>query len=98
MHGEGSKRQMGSVSETFRLSDYLQGEKGRIIMVQGDPDSRRRMSEMGFTRGNEVQVVKAAPLRDPVEYLVKGYHVSIRREQADHIVMDQPNPEAVSHE
>jgi len=95
---EGHRNRMGRTSETQRLSDYVQGQKGRIVRVQGDDRSRRRMSEMGFTRGMEVQVVKAAPLTDPVEYLVKGYHVSLRREQAAHILMNRPDMEARNHE
>ena len=43
-------------------------------------------------------VVKAAPLTDPIEYIVKGYHVSLRREQAAYILMEQPILEAVNNE
>lgn len=78
---------------TFSLSDYLEGQTGRIVQVRGDDDSRRRMCEMGFVRGSEVRVVRQAPLKDPVEYFIKGYHVSLRRDQAAQIVMDRPNME-----
>ncbi len=98
LHEQGCTERVDKVGEALRLSDYLQGQKGRIIRVQGDDESRRRMSEMGFTKGIEVKVVKAAPLTDPVEYLLKGYHVSLRREQAAHILMDRPNVEARDHE
>ena len=56
------------------------------------------MTEMGFTKGAEVKVVKAAPLTDPVEYIIKGYHVSLRREQAEHIIMEPPSLEASINE
>ncbi|MDQ7781902.1 MAG: FeoA family protein [Desulfomonilaceae bacterium] len=89
---------MGRTGEALRLSDFLQGQKGRIVTVRGDGESRRRMCEMGFTRGMEVQVVRAAPLKDPVEYLVKGYHVSLRREQAALILMDRADLEVRNSE
>lgn len=82
---------------TFKLSDYLEGQTGRIVQVQGDDNSRRRMCEMGFVRGSEVRVVRQAPLKDPVEYFVKGYCVSLRRDQAAQIVMDQPNMEHLNY-
>jgi len=46
--------------------------------------------EMGFVRGAKVKVAKYAPLNDPVEYIIKGYHVTLRREQADNILMNAP--------
>jgi Fe2+ transport system protein FeoA len=98
MHRERSKRSVSSVRKALRLSDYLEGQTGLIVEVQGDAASRRRMSEMGFIRGSEVKVVKDAPLKDPVEYLVKGYHVSLRRDQAAQILMDRPKVEQRSHE
>ena len=42
---------------------------------------------MGFTRGTELEVVKYAPLTDPIECVLKGYHVSIRRDEAQHVIM-----------
>lgn len=98
MHRERSKRPVGSARKALKLSDYLEGQTGLIVEVQGDVASRRRMSEMGFIRGSEVKVVKDAPLKDPVEYLVKGYHVSLRRDQAAQILMDKPRMEQGSHE
>jgi Fe2+ transport system protein FeoA len=46
--------------------------------------------EMGFLPGAEVAVVKYAPLRDPVEFVVKGYHVSLRREEAERVLVAEP--------
>jgi ferrous iron transport protein A len=72
------------------LSDYKPGEKGIVLQVCGNPDFRLRMMEMGFVKGAEVGVVKFAPLSDPMELVIKGYHVSLRREQAVDILMDAP--------
>jgi Fe2+ transport system protein FeoA len=52
------------------------------------------MMEMGFVKGTEVQVVKSAPLFDPIEFVIRGYHVSLRRDEAAEILMDQPEKAA----
>ncbi len=72
------------------LSDYKPGQKGRVVKVCGNPDFRRRMMEMGFVKGTEVSVVKYAPLNDPMELVLMGYHLSIRRGQAADILMNIP--------
>ncbi len=64
------------------LYDLQDGEKGIIAKVKGRGGFRRRIIEMGFVAGKTVQVVKKAPLRDPTEYNVMGYNVSLRRNEA----------------
>lgn len=66
----------------MRLADLNTGEKGVIVRVHGHGSFRKRLIEMGFIQGKEVQVVLNAPLRDPIEYEVIGYKVSLRREEA----------------
>jgi len=79
---------------SVRLSHYGPGEKGKIFQVCGDPTFRRRMMEMGFIRGTEVKVVKYAPLNDPIEFVIKGYHITLRRAQAADILMSVPEKAA----
>jgi Fe2+ transport system protein FeoA len=81
-------------SRAVRLSNYKPGDKGTILQVCGDPDFRLRMMEMGFIRGTEVQVVKYAPLSDPIEFVIKGYHITLRRDQAADILMQEPEKAA----
>jgi ferrous iron transport protein A len=78
------------VQRGVRLSSYCPGQRGTIFQVCGAPDFRRRMMEMGFIRGTEVTVVKYAPLRDPIEFVVKGYHITLRKAQASEILMNEP--------
>jgi Fe2+ transport system protein FeoA len=47
---------------------------------------------MGFVRGTEIQMVKAAPLADPLEYILRGYHVALRREEAAAVLIQPPAP------
>ncbi|MGE5610835.1 MAG: FeoA family protein [Bacillota bacterium] len=67
---------------TCALSELPVGSRGRVVSVQGDPDLRRRLLEMGFCRGVSVEVVRRAPLGDPIEFRLRGYHLSLRDEQA----------------
>lgn len=64
------------------LSELKEGEKGTILKVKGRGAFRKRIIEMGFVPGKQVIVVKHAPLRDPIEYNVMGYEVSLRRAEA----------------
>ncbi len=64
------------------LFDLQNGEKGIITKVKGRGGFRRRIIEMGFVVGKTVQVIKKAPLRDPIEYNIMGYNVSLRRSEA----------------
>ena len=76
------------------LSRFKEGERGVIIKVQGSGAFRKRLQEMGFIKGTEVFVEKYAPLRDPVELVVKGYHVSLRVEEAAQVIMERQGQEA----
>ena len=66
----------------MRLSELRTGEKGIIVKVMGRGAFRKRIIEMGFIRGKEVEVVKNAPLKDPIQYRILGYDVSLRRSDA----------------
>jgi len=77
------------------LSQFREGERGVIVQVQGAGAFRKRLQEMGFIKGTEVFVEKYAPLRDPVELVVKGYHVSLRVEEAARVLMEKREQEAV---
>ena len=69
----------------MRLSELNTGEAGTILKVSGHGGFRRRIMEMGFVRGQRVEVKLNAPLRDPIEYRIMGYDVSLRRSEAEMI-------------
>jgi Fe2+ transport system protein FeoA len=69
----------------MRLSDLREGQTATIERIGGDGALRRRILEMGIVKGAEVYVEKYAPLRDPLELIVKGYHVSLRVNEAARI-------------
>jgi Fe2+ transport system protein FeoA len=69
----------------MKLSDLKTGEHGVIVKVLGHGGFRKRIIEMGFIRGKEVEVLLNAPLQDPVKYKLMGYEVSLRRQEAEMI-------------
>lgn len=69
----------------MRLSDLKQGQRATIARVGGSGLLRRRILEMGLLKGAEIYVEKYAPLKDPMELIVKGYHISLRVEEASQI-------------
>jgi len=80
--------------EPIKLSEYKPGEKGTIFQVCGRPDFRLRMTELGFVKGTKIEVVKYAPLNDPMEFIIKGYHLTLRKDQAADILMGEPEKAA----
>ena len=71
------------------LSDLSPGQSGRVQRIEGQPANRQRLQEMGLIRGTAVQFVRAAPLGDPIEIRVRGYHLSLRRQEADAVIVDR---------
>ncbi|MFT3739147.1 MAG: ferrous iron transport protein B [Breznakibacter sp.] len=67
------------------LSELQTGESGYIVKVKGHGAFRKRIVEMGFVKGKKVVVVKNAPLKDPIEYNLMDFQVSLRRSEASHI-------------
>ncbi len=73
------------------LNELREGETALIIKVHGKSDFRKRILEMGFVAGTEIKVIKKAPLHDPIEYELMGYHVSLRRREAKLIEVTSPD-------
>ena len=67
------------------LKDIKIGETATIVKLHGEGAVKRRIMDMGITKGVEVYVRKVAPLGDPVEITVRGYELSIRKEDAETI-------------
>ncbi len=71
------------------LSEMKEGQSAIIVRVGGNGALRRRILEMGILKGTEIYVEKYAPLRDPLELIVKGFHVSLRVEEAAQITVEK---------
>ena len=71
--------------QLMKLSELRTGERGVVVKVYGHGSFRKRIIEMGFVKGNSVKVILNAPLKDPIEYEIIGYKISLRREEAEKI-------------
>lgn len=69
------------------LADLRAGDRARIRGVRGSGLLRRRLLEMGFVSGTELRVVRIAPLADPMEVELHGYHLSLRRSEAGTVLV-----------
>lgn len=68
-----------------QLKDLSPGEQGKVVRVDAEGALKRRLMDMGLTRGTMVAFRKVAPLGDPIEITVRGYELSIRKDEAAHI-------------
>jgi ferrous iron transport protein A len=69
------------------LRDVPVGETSTVVKIHGEGATKRRIMDMGLTKGTEIYVRKVAPLGDPVEIAVRGYELSIRKADADILEM-----------
>ena len=70
------------MSEATTLASLSPGQKGKIAAIDLPGGQKGRVMEMGLTVGTTIEVVKVAPLGDPVEYKVRGGHISLRKAEA----------------
>ena len=70
------------------LKDIRCGESAKVLKLTGDGPVKRRIMDMGITKGVEVYVRKVAPLGDPIEVNVRGYELTLRKEDARMIEME----------
>ncbi len=68
--------------EPSTLADLEPGQRGTITRVRGEGPLRRRLMDLGIITGTPVTMERSAPLGDPLEILVKGTHLSLRRQEA----------------
>jgi ferrous iron transport protein A len=69
------------------LSSLTPGSRGVVTAIQVPPAHRARMLEMGLLVGTPVEVVRFAPMGDPVEIRIRGYNLSLRRHEADLVLV-----------
>lgn len=76
-----------AVNHPVSLAILKAGEGGSVFGYQGSSDVQLRLKELGLVRGTAVFVVRFAPLGDPMELLVRGYHLSIRKKDAAQVLI-----------
>jgi len=70
------------------LKDIKVGKTAKVLKVHGEGAVRRRIMDMGITKGVEILIRKVAPLGDPMELTVRGYELSLRKADADMIEVE----------
>lgn len=70
------------------LSELKKGEKGRVVKIGGSGSIHRRLLDMGLVPGSDIEMQRVAPLGDPIEIKVKGYNLSLRKEEAASIQVE----------
>ena len=70
------------------MNELEKGEKGRIVKIGGKGSVHRRLLDMGLVSGTEIEMQRVAPLGDPIEIKVKGYNLSLRKEEAASIQVE----------
>jgi len=74
-------------TEEIPLSKLKKGQKAVIVQVGGKGAVKRRMMDMGIVPGSEIRVVRIAPFGDPIEFNIKGYSLSLRKSEAQNIIV-----------
>jgi Fe2+ transport system protein FeoA len=69
------------------LSDLRPGDEAAVVDIAAEGAIKQQLLEMGFTRGARIRIERYAPLGDPMELVVKGYHLSLRKEEAQLIIV-----------
>jgi DtxR family Mn-dependent transcriptional regulator len=87
-HCEDSKKILKGGGSMKYLSDLDVGEKCRVTHVIAEAGIKRKLLDMGIVPGVEMQIKRIAPLGDPMDILVKGYHISLRRDEAGAIAVE----------
>ncbi|MCI8801249.1 MAG: ferrous iron transport protein A [Lachnospiraceae bacterium] len=70
------------------LKEVKVGDRAKVVKLHGEGAVKRRIMDMGLTKGVEVQIRKVAPLGDPIEVTVRGYELSIRKADAEMIEVE----------
>jgi len=82
------------MSLNHTLDELMPGQQAVVTRVGGSGALRRRLMDMGLIHGVRVEMLKAAPLADPVEYKVRGYHLSLRKAEARLVEIEIQHEEA----
>ena len=71
-----------------KLNEFSVGEEGIVINVEGEGKIKRRLFDMGVTPNTEIILRKYAPLGDPIEVTIRGYELTLRKDEANKILME----------
>ena len=70
------------------LDQLKPGDQAKVIAIHGEPETAERLMEMGLVVGTPLKVLKFAPLGDPIEIVIRGYHLTMRRSEAVGVLVE----------
>lgn len=76
------------------LNDLQVGQQARIVNIEGIDGIASRLMEMGFTDGESISLLGFAPFGDPIEFLIRGYRLSLRKAEAQRVIVEFEAPVA----
>ena len=82
---------LDSINKTLRLKDVEINEEVKVINIAGDDDLRIKIMEMGIINGVSLKIIKKSPLNDPIVVLVKNYELTLRKNEAELILVSKLN-------
>ena len=82
-----SRKEISKVNGIIGLNEVKPGQKARIVNIIGRSGVNKRIADMGVVPGTTVEVQRVAPLGDPIDVKLKGYHLSLRKEEASKIMV-----------
>ena len=80
------------MNKSVPLAHLKPGEEGTVVSIKNNSSNSSDLMEMGLTPGTQIKLVKLAPLGDPMELDVRGYHLSVRRSEAKNILIERGLP------
>ena len=80
--------------DRMTLDELALGKVARVIKLTGNSAVRRRLMEMGITPSATIEAVRRAPLGDPLDVKIRGYHLSLRKEEASAVEVQMDTPSA----
>jgi DtxR family Mn-dependent transcriptional regulator len=86
--GDAAESGVKEIKFVRALNELKIGEKGRVLRLSSGKSLLNRLLEMGITPGTEIQVKGYAPMGDPIEVAVRGYRLTLRKNEASHIFME----------
>ena len=76
------------MAEKLSLDKVEPGKKGVVVQIKGTGSTRRRLMDMGIVSGALVEVIRRAPLGEPIEFKIKGYHLTLRKAEAEMVTVE----------
>jgi ferrous iron transport protein A len=71
-----------------KLNEMGSGDSGKIKKIMGTGAAKKRLMDMGLVRSSEIKVIRTAPMGDPVEFEVKGYNLTLRKQDSEAVLVE----------